>query len=119
MKKLLEEKENSIQLLKKKINIHTTQLLEGSELAKMEKEKEDLKNELLDYKEKLLKFADKEKQWQKDMALVVESEKTLKGKHGEMEKKLQERERELEGKDMTHVAQTGEHSIVQAMSQEI
>ena len=59
MKNLLEEKENSIHLLKEKINIHATQLLEGLELDEMEKEKEDLKNGLLDCKEKLLKFVDK------------------------------------------------------------
>ena len=74
----------------------------------MEKDKEDLKNELLDYKENLLKFVDKENQWKKDMNLVVESEKTLKEKHDEMERKLQEREKEIEDRIMDHVAQSGE-----------
>ena len=112
MKKLLEENDNSIQFLNKKLNIPATQLLEGLELAEMEKEKEDMKNELLDCKEKLLKFANKEKKWKKDMTLVVESEKTLKEKHDEMEKKLQEREKELEDMIMTCAAQSGEQAIV-------
>ena len=82
----------------------------------MEKEKEDMENELLDCKAKLLKFVDKEKQCEKDMTLVVESEKTLKEKHDEMERKLQEREKELEDRIMNLVAQSGEQAIVQDMS---
>ena len=58
---MLEEKENSIQLLKNKLKIHATQLLGGLELAEMEEEKENMKNELLDCKSKLLRFIDKEK----------------------------------------------------------
>ena len=50
-----------------------------------------MNNELTDYKAKLLKFVDKEKQWQKYMAMVVESEKTVKGKFDEMERKVQEK----------------------------
>ena len=40
-----------------------------------------MNNELTDCKAKFLKFVGKEKQQQKDMALVVESEKTMKGKY--------------------------------------
>ena len=75
-------------MLKKKLIILVTQLLEGPELDEMEKEKEDLNIELLDCKAKLLKFVDKENQWKKDMTLVVESENTLKEKYDEMERKL-------------------------------
>ena len=88
MKKLLDEKENAIQLLKNKLKIPATQLIEGPELAQIEKEKEGLKNELMDCKARLLKFADNEKQWQRDIDLVVEREKALKGKYDEMERKL-------------------------------
>ena len=58
----------------------STQLIQGLELAEIEKEKENLNNQLIDCQEKLLKFVDKENQWQKDMALVVESEKGMKEK---------------------------------------
>ena len=61
MKNKLDEKENTIQLLKKKLKIPATQLIEGPELAKIEKEKEGLNNELTECKENLLKFVDKEK----------------------------------------------------------
>ena len=47
-----------------------------------------MSSELTDCKAKLLKFAEKEKQWQKGMTLVVESEKTPKVKFDELEKKL-------------------------------
>ena len=46
----------------------------------------------------------------------MESENPLKEKHDEMERKLQEREKELEDKIMTPIAQSGEHAIVQAMT---
>ena len=93
------KKENTIQLLKKKLNIPSTQLIQPFELTEIEKEKEDLNGELTNCKAKLLKYIEKEKQWERDMSLVVESEKTLKAKSNELEKKLQEKEKELQEKD--------------------
>ena len=61
IQKLLNEKEKDIQLLKKKLKIPATQLIQEPELVEIEEEKEKLNNELLDCKAKLLKFADKEK----------------------------------------------------------
>ena len=61
MHKLLNEKKNSIQLLKKKLKIPSTQLIQESELVKLEKEKESLSGKLTDCKYKLLKFVEKEK----------------------------------------------------------
>ena len=49
IQRLLDEKEKEIQLLKKKILIPTTQLIQGPELAEIEKEKENLNNQLTDY----------------------------------------------------------------------
>ena len=51
------------------------------------------------------------------MSLLVESEKTLKEKHDELEKKLQEKDKELEGRIISPSAESGEQSLVQAMSQ--
>ena len=51
------------------------------------------------------------------MALVVESEKSTKEKFEEMERKLQEKEKELELRMIPPVAWSSEHGIVQAMSQ--
>ena len=59
--KMLKEKENAIQFLKMKLNIPTTQLIQTSEITEFEKEKEDLNTKLIDCKEKLLKFEEKEK----------------------------------------------------------
>ena len=50
------------------------------------------------------------------MALEVKSEKILKEKHDEIERKLQEREKELEDRMVTPMAQLGEQTIVEAMS---
>ena len=51
------------------------------------------------------------------MSLMVESEKTLKGKYDELEKKLQEKKKELEDKIRAPSTESGEQYIVQAMSQ--
>ena len=59
MHKLLNKKENVIHLLKKKLKILATQLIQASQLVELEKEKEGLSNELTDYKAKLLKFSEK------------------------------------------------------------
>ena len=53
--KLLNEKENTIHLLKKKVKIPSTQLIQASELTDLEKEKQTLNGELNDCNEKLLK----------------------------------------------------------------
>ena len=94
-----------------------TQLIQGPELAEIEKEKEDLNNQLIDCKAKVLNFVDKERQWQKDMALVLESEKAMKEKFEEIEIKLQEKDKELESRIIPPVARSSEQSIVQSMSQ--
>ena len=46
--KLLNEKERTIQLLKKKLKIPSTQLIQASKLTYLEKEKETLIGELTD-----------------------------------------------------------------------
>ena len=51
------------------------------------------------------------------MSLVVESEKTLKGKYDELENNLREKEKELEDIIRAPSTEYGEQSIVQAMSQ--
>ena len=51
------------------------------------------------------------------MALVVESEKSMKEKFEYMERKLQEKEKELELRIIPHVDGSSEHGIVEAMSQ--
>ena len=46
-----------------------------------------------------MKFTEKKKQCQRDMSLIVESEKDLKAKSDELEKELQEKERKLQEKE--------------------
>ena len=52
--RILKEKEGTIQLLKKKIDIIVTRLIQTIELMKIEKEKEALNTELIDYKARIL-----------------------------------------------------------------
>ena len=53
---LFDEKEKEVQVLKKKLKIPSTQLIQTSELTKFEKEKEALNTELINCKAKLLKL---------------------------------------------------------------
>ena len=84
--KLLDEKEKEVQVLKKKLKIPSTQLIQTSELTEFQKEKEALNIELTNCKAKLLKLEEKEKQWEKYAKLLVESEKDLKAKMEAKEK---------------------------------
>ena len=68
--KLLDEKEKEIQMLKKKLKIPSTQLIQTYELTKFEKEKEALNTELTNCKAKLLKLEEEEKQWEKEAKLL-------------------------------------------------
>ena len=61
---MLNEKENTIQLLKNKLKIPSTQLIQSTELIEMEKEKENLNDELNICKEKLLNIDEEKKQWE-------------------------------------------------------
>ena len=53
-KRILKDKEGTIQLLKKKLEILTTWLIQTAELTKIEKEKEALNTQVIDYKARLL-----------------------------------------------------------------
>ena len=98
-KKLLKGKEDTIHLLKKKLNIPTTQLIQALEILELEKDKDSLNGKLTDCQAQLLKFVEKQKQWQKNMTLIVESEKALKNKADDLDKRLQEKEMELQEKE--------------------
>ena len=67
-------------MLKKKLKIPSTQLIQTAELTKFEKEKEALNTKLTDWKDKLLKLEEKEKQWEKEAKFLRESEEDLKVK---------------------------------------
>ena len=77
-------------------------------MAVMEEEKENPENDLLDCRARLLKFANKEKKWQEYMTSTENNEKKWKEIHDEIERKLEGREKEIEERMGTHVAQTSE-----------
>ena len=94
--KLLDEKEKEVQILKKKLKIPSTQLIQTSELTEFEKEKEALSIELTNCKAKLLELEEKEKQWEKEAKLLKEIEEDLKARLVAKEKELQEKCEEVE-----------------------
>ena len=56
-------------MFKKKLEIPSIRLIQTIELTEIEKEKETLNTELIDYKAKLLIQEGKEGQWKKDVEL--------------------------------------------------
>ena len=99
------------------MKIHSTQLIQTSELTEFEKEKETLNTELIDCKAKLLKLEEKEKQWEKDAKLLMENEKDLKTKLAAREKQLQEKCEEVKNQSIVPSVETDEASLAKAMSQ--
>ena len=73
--KLFDEKEKEVQVVKKKLKIPSTQLIQTSELTEFEKDKESFNTELIDCKSKLLKLEEKEKHWERDDKILIENEK--------------------------------------------
>ena len=55
-KKLLEEKENTIQVLKKKLKVPNDEHIQSLELFTLQEEKEKIYQEMMDYKGKSLKL---------------------------------------------------------------
>ena len=68
------------------MKIPSTQLIQTSKLTEFEKEKEALNTKLTDYKAKILKLEEKEKQWEKETKFLKESEEGLKVKLAAKEK---------------------------------
>ena len=59
--RLLKDKEGTIQLLKKKLDILATRLIQNAKLIEIGKEKEALNTDIIDYRARLLKREEKEK----------------------------------------------------------
>ena len=57
--KLLKEREGTIQLLNKKVDIPATRIIQTIELTKIEKKKEALNTDLINCKARLLKHEEK------------------------------------------------------------
>ena len=59
-------------------------------MTEIEKEKESLDNELINCKAILLKYEEKDKQWEKDAELWAEKENIFGEKKAELEREVQE-----------------------------
>ena len=103
-------------MLKKKLNIPSTYLIQTSKLKELEKQKEDLNTELIDCKARLLNFEEKEKQWEKDAGLWVEKEKDFETKQAELENELKKKNKEKQVQVISPSEQSGADSLSQAMS---
>ena len=69
--KLLNEKENTIQLLKNKLKIPATQLIQATKLTELKKEKEMLSQELNNHKAKVLNIIEEHSQWENEKCFLI------------------------------------------------
>ena len=72
---------------------------------------------MIDCKGRLLKFEEKEKQWEKDAGLWVEKEKDFETKQAELENELKENNKEKQVQVTSPSVQSGVDSLSQVMSQ--
>ena len=93
-KKILVEKESTIQLLKKKLKIPSTQLIQASELTELEKEKDLLFQELNDFKSRLMKLAGEQSQWEKEKDFLIVNIDVLNENQLVLEKEREEKEKD-------------------------
>ena len=77
-------------MLKKKLYIPSTQLIQTTELTEIEKEKETLNTKSINCKPKILIQQGKEGQWNKDAELWAEEKQAFEAKQDELEKELKE-----------------------------
>ena len=64
IKKLLEEKDNTIQVLKKKLKVSNAEHVQFSELFALQEEKEKVYQEMMDYEGKSLKLQEEKGKWE-------------------------------------------------------
>ena len=94
VQKMLDDRDKEIQTLKKKLRVPVTQLAQADELDDFKKEKEALKSELIDCKDKLLNLEEKGRQWEADIQLLRNSKAKLKAKLATKESELKSRNTE-------------------------
>ena len=85
-KKLLEEKYNTIQVLKKKLKIPNNEHAQSTELFTLQEEKDKFYQEMMDYKGKSLKLQEEKNKWEAEKAeLMTHISKLKKDKNDENE----------------------------------
>ena len=70
-KKLLEEKDNTIQVLNKKLKVPNAEHAQSSELLTLQEEKEKIYQEMMDYKGKSLKLQEEKNKWEVEKAELM------------------------------------------------
>ena len=63
-KKILEEKDNTIQVLKKKLKIPNSEHAQSRELFALQEEKDKVYQEMMDYRGKALKLQEEKSKWE-------------------------------------------------------
>ena len=84
--RLLKDKDGTIQLLNKKLEIPSARLIQIAELMEIEKERETLNTDLVNCKAKLLIQEGKEVKWKKYDELWAKEKRAFETKQAELEK---------------------------------
>ena len=64
IKRLLEEKDNALQVLKKKLKIPSSEHVQSSELVALQEEKDKIHQEMMEYKGKTVKLQEEKNKWE-------------------------------------------------------
>ena len=64
IKRLLEEKDNALQVLKKKLKIPSFEHVQSSELLALQEEKDKIHQEMMEYKGKTVKLQEEKNKWE-------------------------------------------------------
>ena len=85
-KKILEEKDNTIQVLKKKLKIPNNEHAQSTELFTLQEEKDKVYQEMMDYKGKALKLQEEKSKWEMERSeLMTQISKLKKDQNDEKE----------------------------------
>ena len=64
IRRILEEKDNALQVLKKKLKIPSFEHAQSSELLALQEEKDKIHQEMMEYKGKMVKLQKKKNKWE-------------------------------------------------------
>jgi len=71
IKRLLEEKDNALQVLKKRLKIPSTEHVQSSELLALQEEKDRIHQDMMEYKGKTVKLQEEKDKWQAEWKELI------------------------------------------------
>ena len=89
VRRMLEEKDNALQVLKKKLKIPSTEHVQSSELLALEEEKDKVHQEMMEHKGRAVELQEEKDRWETEWSELI-SQITMLKKDQNDEKKIME-----------------------------